>query len=104
MRAKLQGLVLFAAVVCFAAALSYRFEMHASGDGETRRHEIGIPGSPWFTKTVRDGPNKVGWQSKMTLWSWSVPVAILGAILLGVWDMMRPEKPSELQAQLGATP
>lgn len=46
MCAKLRGLALLAAVACFAAALSYRFEMHASGDGETRRHEVGIPGSP----------------------------------------------------------
>jgi hypothetical protein len=93
----LRAALLIGSVVCFAAALAYRFELHSTGDGESRRHEIGIPGSPWYTKTVWDGPERYGYQSNMTLWSWSLPVAVLGAVLLGVWNMLRsePEKPAE---------
>lgn len=105
MRERLRTGLLVASVVCWVTFLTYQSTTERTPEGETRRHTVGLPFSPWFTKTVeekRQGGFRM--EAGVTVLSWSWLVCVAGAVLLGVWERMKPAAVPESPATTGETP
>jgi hypothetical protein len=97
--------LLVVASVCFVAVLSYRMSVDRQGPREVRRDEVGVTGSPWFVREVVEEDGRLAeWRTRVTFWSWSVPVLAVGLLCLGLRDALRPEKRHAVATEAGVGP
>jgi hypothetical protein len=88
MRERVRTVLLIAAVLCFIAFLTFGMKGHLKGDGEFRQYSVGLPESPWFIKTVEEGPTERRENTRITLASWSWLVLVGGLALLGIRNVL----------------
>jgi hypothetical protein len=105
MREAIRLALLVAAVICILMSLAYQVSVsRAPEDGEVRRQTVGLENSPWYEKTVEEGPNGYSSSFRFTIWCWSAAVMLLGAILCRVQMALRRDRAQPASANSGGQP
>jgi TRAP-type C4-dicarboxylate transport system permease small subunit len=94
MRERARTFLLVLAVLCIIAFLTFGMKGSMKVDVELREYSVGLPASPWFTKTVEEGPGVRRENTRITLASWSWLVLVVGLLLLGIRNVLERESNS----------
>lgn len=105
MREAVRVLLLVVAVVCFIVSLTYQVTVEKGPDGgELRRQTIGLQSSPWYEKTVEEGPNRYRNEFRFTMLCWSAAVMLLGVGLLWFRTVLEQDRSQPVTGESGGQP